>query len=71
MVAAALPSMAILPACLGSNLPLALLLLLAIVLVVRFFWGGVMFGFPFHVPGAAMRYTALALLAHALFQKLM
>eukprot|EP00603_Paraphysomonas_imperforata_P009221 CAMPEP_0114436036 /NCGR_PEP_ID=MMETSP0103-20121206/13202_1 /TAXON_ID=37642 ORGANISM="Paraphysomonas imperforata, Strain PA2" /NCGR_SAMPLE_ID=MMETSP0103 /ASSEMBLY_ACC=CAM_ASM_000201 /LENGTH=131 /DNA_ID=CAMNT_0001606207 /DNA_START=55 /DNA_END=450 /DNA_ORIENTATION=- len=44
---------------------------LAVVGSLWFFWGGVMFGFPFHVPGATMRYAALALLAHALFQKLM
>jgi hypothetical protein len=37
----------------------------------RYFWGGVVFGFPSHVPGAAARYVALTLLARALYDHLM
>ena len=37
----------------------------------RFFWGGAIFGFPVHVPGAMLRYAGLTLLAHALYEKLM
>mgnify|MGYP003386559802 CR=1 FL=1 len=38
---------------------------------VRYFWGGIMLGFPMHSFGAAIRYVALALLAREFYMELM